>query len=205
MWLKKIWRPRCWSPICFITRTITDRIGQHEFLLPIIITVTISKKKCILLWWKSIWIPNVQNQGKYHWRRHCLNVTNSSILENPQFGRVSGYCSGYCDNFCDWWVQLNALVRLQGSDYRQLSDYNPAQWLVKNKVVNAPVEFEEIVMVMIKTTEVGKTIDKSIIVNNPFMIDIDCIGQSFTFWLHRVSTDSRFNRLTLGLKPCPYC
>ena len=27
------------------------------------------------------------------------NVTNSSILENPQFG-----CCGYCDNFCDWWI-----------------------------------------------------------------------------------------------------
>ena len=35
-------------------------------------------------------------------------------------------------------------------------------------------------MVMIKT-EVGETIDKSITVDNPFMIDIDCIGQSFTF------------------------
>ena len=32
------------------------------------------------------------------------NVTNSSILENPQFGRVSGCCYDYCDNFCDWWI-----------------------------------------------------------------------------------------------------
>ena len=30
------------------------------------------------------------------------NVTNSSILENPQFGMEGGYCYGYCDNFCDW-------------------------------------------------------------------------------------------------------
>ena len=28
-------------------------------------------------------------------------------------------------------------------------DYNPTQWLVKNKKVNAPVKFDEIVMVMI--------------------------------------------------------
>ena len=45
-------------------------------------------------------------------------LSKCSILENPQFGRVSGCCSGYCDNFCDWWVQLSALVRLQVSDYR---------------------------------------------------------------------------------------
>ena len=32
------------------------------------------------------------------------DVTNSSILENPRFGRVSGCCHGYCDNFCDWWI-----------------------------------------------------------------------------------------------------
>ena len=31
-----------------------------------------------------------------------------------------------------------------------LSDYShPIQWLVKNKVVNAPIKFEEIVMFMI--------------------------------------------------------
>ena len=30
-----------------------------------------------------------------------------------------------------------------------LFDYNPTQWLVKNKEVNAPIKFEEIVMVMI--------------------------------------------------------
>ena len=31
----------------------------------------------------------------------------------------------------------------------QMSDYIPTQWLVKNKAVNAPIKFEEIVMVMI--------------------------------------------------------
>ena len=30
-----------------------------------------------------------------------------------------------------------------------LSHYNPTQWLEKNKTVNAPIKFEEIVMVMI--------------------------------------------------------
>ena len=31
-----------------------------------------------------------------------------------------------------------------------LSDYNCTEWLVKNKAANAPITFEEIVMVMIK-------------------------------------------------------
>ena len=30
------------------------------------------------------------------------SVTNSSILENPQFGRLRACYYGYCDNFCDW-------------------------------------------------------------------------------------------------------
>ena len=37
------------------------------------------------------------------------NVTNSSILENPQFGTVSGLYYGYGDKFCDWWIKLSAL------------------------------------------------------------------------------------------------
>ena len=36
-------------------------------------------------------------------------ITNSSILENLQFGRVSVCCYGYCDKLCDWWIKLTAL------------------------------------------------------------------------------------------------
>ena len=32
----KIGRPRSGSPICLITSVITDRIGRHEVLLPIL-------------------------------------------------------------------------------------------------------------------------------------------------------------------------
>ena len=39
-------------------------------------------------------------------------VTNSYILENPQFGRVSGCCYGYCDKLCDWWIKLSALNKI---------------------------------------------------------------------------------------------
>ena len=45
------------------------------------------------------------------------------------------------------WVHLkwvaDTTVWLQVSDYGQMSDYNPTQ--VKNKVVNTPIKFEEIV------------------------------------------------------------
>ena len=41
-------------------------------------------------------------------------------------------------------------VRLQVSDYSQLSDYNSTKWLVKNKAATAPDTFEEIVLIMIK-------------------------------------------------------
>ena len=40
---------------------------------------------------------------------HCVMLQNSSILENPQFGRVGSCCYGYCDKFCDWWIKLSAL------------------------------------------------------------------------------------------------
>ena len=48
------------------------------------------------------------------------------------------------------WVHLIWLTDVT-SDYSQLSDYNPTQWLVnKNVVNNPPIKFEEIVIVMIK-------------------------------------------------------
>ena len=36
-------------------------------------------------------------------------ITNSSILENPQFGRVSGCCHSYCNKLCDWWIKRSAV------------------------------------------------------------------------------------------------
>ena len=38
--INKIGQMRNASPICLITSMITDRIGRHEVLLPIIITIT---------------------------------------------------------------------------------------------------------------------------------------------------------------------
>ena len=46
-----------------------------------------------------------------------------------------------------WLAQ--ATVRLQVSDYLQLSNYNFADWLVQNTAIYAPITFEEIVMIVI--------------------------------------------------------
>ena len=47
-------------------------------------------------------------------------------------------------------INLVQSVRLQVSNYSQLSDYDCTEWLVKYKAANAAITFEEIVMVMIK-------------------------------------------------------
>ena len=89
--INKIWRPRSESPICLITCVITDRIGRHEVLLLVNHNrYNFRENICILLWWKSIWIPNVPKKlGKISLAETLSSVTNSSILENSQFGRVS--------------------------------------------------------------------------------------------------------------------
>ena len=46
------------------------------------------------------------------------------------------------------WLTAST-VRLQVFDYSQLSDYSCTEWLLKNKAANAPIKFEETVIVMI--------------------------------------------------------
>ena len=46
------------------------------------------------------------------------------------------------------WLAASTF-RLQVSDYSQLSDYNCTEWFVKNEAADAPITFEEIVIVMI--------------------------------------------------------
>ena len=72
---------------------------------------------------------------------------------SPVFFRMNGCCYGYCDQFCYWWILFGGLSMIgywsQVSGYSQLSDYSWTEWLVKNKAANAPITFEENVMVMI--------------------------------------------------------
>ena len=46
------------------------------------------------------------------------------------------------------WLAASTF-QLQVSDYSQLSDYNCTEWSVKNEAADAPITFEEIVMVTI--------------------------------------------------------
>ena len=46
------------------------------------------------------------------------------------------------------WLAASTF-QLQVSDYSQLSDYNCTEWLVKNEATDAPITFEEIIMVTI--------------------------------------------------------
>ena len=90
------------------------------------------------------------------------SVKNSSILEIPQFffGLVVVamviLIIFVIGGLAEWtWVWLAAST----SDYRgaikancsiTLSHHNCTEWLVKNEAVNAPIIFEEFVLVMIK-------------------------------------------------------
>ena len=60
---------------------------------PLIITITIfDKTNAFLIFVKALLIPIVVES--------LSKVTNSSILEDHQIGRVSGRCYGYCDKLC---------------------------------------------------------------------------------------------------------
>ena len=88
--INKIGQPRSGCLISLITSMITDRIGECKVLLPI-------------------------NHNYYRFQENkCIpfslsNVTNSFILDNPQFGRIGGCCYSNCAKLCDWWIKLSAL------------------------------------------------------------------------------------------------
>ena len=69
----------------------------------------IIRDKLSLLSTKSHGNKSKLRVGKISLEESLSKVTNSSIMENPQFGRVSGCCYGYCDKLCDWWIKLSAL------------------------------------------------------------------------------------------------
>ena len=102
-----------------ITSMITDRIGRHEFLLPIKNNRFNFRKKRLTL------RTNISG------RDNVRSKKNLSVLEIPQF--FDGCCYGYSDQFCDWWIWLSGLtmigcfncpitgVRLQPTSRLQLS------------------------------------------------------------------------------------
>ena len=91
-------------------------------------------------------------------------VKNSSIFWNsPVFLWICGCCylmfiliisaiGGLAEwTYYDWLLQLsNNRCPITATCPITLSSYNCTEWLVKNEAANAPIIFEEFVMVMIK-------------------------------------------------------
>ena len=122
---------------------ITDRTGRHKALL------TINHNRY------NSWKQQI-HFGQTSTVKTIPKVKHSSILEIPQgfFFRISGFVvviviSSVIGGF-GWKVWLASLTaRLQVSNHSQRSDSNCTEWFVKNKVGNALITFDEIVMVMI--------------------------------------------------------
>ena len=105
-------------------------------------------------------------------RTNISSGDNVFCLKFLHFGSSSGFLwisgcyYGYYDHFCDWWISWVDLVwfaasnvRLHMSDFSQLFDYtflyNCTEWLVKNEATDAPIIFEEFVMIMISSEITG--------------------------------------------------
>ena len=86
---------------------IPDQIGQHDVLLPQ--PLTFLRGKNAFFFCERAFNTNYPKLEKISLAQTLSNVTNSSTLENPQFGGVRGRCYGYFDNFCDWWTSLSTL------------------------------------------------------------------------------------------------
>ena len=76
---------------------------------PVTTTIDISEGKKCILFCERAFKTNYPKLEKISLAQTLSNVTNSSTLENPQFGGVRGRCYGYFDNFCDWWTSLSTL------------------------------------------------------------------------------------------------
>ena len=99
----KIGPPLSGNPICLIISMITDRIGRHKVLYAINHNhYNFRENKFIPFFCKRTFYTKFLAES-------LSGVTNSSILENPQVGRVSGCWYGYSDKLCDWWIKLSVL------------------------------------------------------------------------------------------------
>ena len=125
------------------TRMITDRIGWQEVLLRI-------NHNCYDFWTQQIHL------GQISQLETIPKIKKSIFQKFPRFSTIRGYCYGYCANsviggfgLVDLVWLATPTVRLEVSDYNQLSDYSCTKWLLKNKAGNAPIKFEETIIAMI--------------------------------------------------------
>ena len=78
---------------------ITDRNGRHDVLLQINQNRYNFQEKNAIFFCEKAFNSKNPNFGKVSQAHTQSHVTTSSILENPQFGRVSVCWYGYCDKF----------------------------------------------------------------------------------------------------------
>ena len=136
----KIGRPQSGSPICQSLVWLQTELDDTKSCYQLIITITISEKKT-----------------------YRTNISGRDNVWSKQFGNFPVFFLG---KWLLWsilwlvylveWTYYNRLLQL--SDYRcsttakcpiTLTDYNCTEWLVIYKTADAPITFEEIVMVMI--------------------------------------------------------
>ena len=94
------------------TRMFPDQIGRHEF----------PRKKMHSFFCERAFNTNYPKLEKISLAETLSNVINSTILENPQFGKVRGRCYGYFDKFCDWWTSLSTHLKYDWLIMMKLSD-----------------------------------------------------------------------------------
>ena len=68
-------------------------------------------------------------------------IKSFSILKILQLCRVNGCCYVCCNQFCNWWIYAGEL--------NMIGCFNFTEQLAKNAAANAPIIFEEIVVVVV--------------------------------------------------------
>ena len=137
----KIGRPQSGSPICQSLVWLQTELDDTKSWYQLIITITISEKK-----------------------KHIGQTSLVGTMSEAK--KIGNFPVFFLGKWLLWsilwlvdlveWTLCNRLLQL--SDYRcsmtakcpiTLSDYNCTEWLVIYKTADAPITFEEIVMVMI--------------------------------------------------------
>ena len=136
---KSEWLSDNWEAVLSM---ITDRIGQHKVLLPI-------NHNCYNFWKKNTFRTNILEK--------MCKVKNSSSVKISHFFLIwlllwLLWSILQLMDLAEWTYMWYDLL-LQLSDCRCLITVNglSTEWLVKNKSANAPITFEEIVIVMINS------------------------------------------------------
>ena len=129
----KIRRPRSGSPICQSQVWLQTELDDTKSCYQLIITITIFGKK--KHWGETSPVETMSKAKNLEISQFTFQVVVMVIVIDSVIGGFS-------------WVNLVWLaastVRLQVSDYSQLSDYNCTGWFVKYKAADVPIHLREL-------------------------------------------------------------